>query len=140
MTEDIFLAKLAAIEQALRRIRKVTEGNPDSIDDIDIQDIVVLHLQRAIQSAIDLAARVISSQQLGLPDTMKAHFTLLKDEGVITPELCEKLEAMVGFRNIAVHQYQVLDIGIIKAIISHRLEDIEDFMGVIKRYLRQGEA
>lgn len=103
MTEDIFLAKLAAIEQALRRIRKVTEGNPDSIDDIDIQDIVVLHLQRAIQSAIDLAARVISSQQLGLPDTMKAHFTLLKDEGVITPELCEKLEAMVGFRNIAVY-------------------------------------
>lgn len=136
MTDDILLAKLGSIERSLQRIRQVTQGDPQRIDDIDVQDIVVLNLQRAIQAAIDLAAWVISERHLGLPDTLKAHFTLLREQGVISPELCRKLEAMVGFRNIAVHQYQQLDPDVIKDILRHHLTDLEAFADSIRKAAR----
>ena len=104
MSDDVLLARLATIDRALQRVRDVTGGKPDAIDDIDVQDIVVLNLQRAIQAAIDLAAWYLAGRHLGLPDTLKAHFTLLADAGVIPRDLARRLEAMVGFRNVAVHQ------------------------------------
>ena len=133
MTDDVLLAKLGHLQHALQRIRDVTGGNPDAIDDIDIQDIVVLNLQRAIQAAIDLAAWYITRRKLGLPDTLKAHFTLLQQAGVIDAELARNLEAMVGFRNIAVHEYQRLDPAIIKAILREHLSDLETFSQKIKQ-------
>lgn len=39
---DVALAKLASIERRLERIRSVTRGDPDTIDDIDVEEIVVL--------------------------------------------------------------------------------------------------
>ncbi len=52
---DVVLAKVAAIQKCLKRIRDVTGLDPDRLDDPDAQDIFVLNLQRAIQSTIDLA-------------------------------------------------------------------------------------
>ena len=56
MTHDVALAKLAAIERCLERIRSVTGGDPASVDELDTEEIVVLNLQRAIQASIDLAS------------------------------------------------------------------------------------
>lgn len=34
---------------------------------------------------------------------------------------------MVGFRNIAVHQYRELDMDIVEAVITRRLDDLLEF-------------
>jgi len=34
---------------------------------------------------------------------------------------------MVGFRNIAIHDYQTLDVDILKSILSKHLKDLEQF-------------
>jgi len=136
MNDDILLAKLASIDRCLQRIKKVSDNKPESVENIDIQDIVVLNLQRAIQATIDMATWYISNHHLGLPDSLKAHFTLLREEGVINRELCERLEAMVGFRNIAVHQYQQLNLEILKNILTSRLGDLEAFVVAIKSHVR----
>jgi uncharacterized protein YutE (UPF0331/DUF86 family) len=34
---------------------------------------------------------------------------------------------MVGFRNIAVHDYQAVDFEILKVVVSKHLKDFEDF-------------
>ena len=42
---------------------------------------------------------------------------------------------MTGFRNIAVHDYEALDIEILKSILAHRLKDLEDFYSaMLKRF------
>ena len=132
MTADVALSKLASIERYLARIRSVTQGNPDAVDDLDIEEIVVLNLQRAIQATIDLAAHVIAGHQWGLPDSLKAHFRILADQRVVDPALGGRLESMVGFRNIAVHDYDRLDRAILKAILATHLVDLEDFARAIK--------
>ena len=96
---DVVLAKVAAIQKGLRRIKEVTGLFPERLDDLDVQDIFVLNLQRAIQSAIDLAAHIVASEGLGISDTIRGHFVLLENAKVITKALSQKMQSMVGFRN-----------------------------------------
>lgn len=132
---DILLGKTDSIRRALARIRDVTRMNPASLDDINIQDIFVLNLQRAIQSAIDLAAHVVASEALGLPDSIKANFQLLENGKIIGKDLSAKLQAMAGFRNIAIHEYQTIDVDVLKSILTRNLQDLESFYAtVLHRY------
>jgi len=131
---DILLAKSDAIKRALKRIKDVTALDPSSLDDINKQDIFVLNLQRAIQSAIDLAGHVVASENLGLPDSVKGHFQLLESAGILNKTLSEKMQAMAGFRNIAIHEYQALDLKILKSILTKHLKDLEDFYSMVLRH------
>ena len=132
MTADVALAKLATIERCLKRIRSVTHGKTDAVDELDTEEIVVLNLQRAIQAAIDLTAHLISARGWGLPDSLKDHFRILQSEKVLDTELATRLQAMVGFRNIAVHDYERIDRSILKAILRDRLIDLERFADAIR--------
>jgi uncharacterized protein YutE (UPF0331/DUF86 family) len=132
---DILLAKIASIRKCLERIRTVTGRVSESLNDPDIQDIFVLNLQRAVQAAIDLAAHQVADEKIGLPTNLKENFALLESRQIIDAQLSKRLQAMVGFRNIAVHDYQQLDLIILKSILEHRLGDLDEFVQVItKRY------
>lgn len=132
---DVILAKVGNIQRCLRRIRDVTGDKPESLDDIDIQDIFILNLQRAVEATIDIAAHIIASEGLGLASSIKENFTILRDAGIIDNDLIRKMHAMAGFRNIAIHDYTSIDINILKSILKDHLKDIEDFYTVIlKRY------
>ena len=124
---DVVLAKVAAIQKCLRRIKDVTGLDSDRLDEIDAQEIFVLNLQRAIQSAIDLATHIVASEGLGIPDTIRGNFVLLERAKIITKTLSKKMQSMVGFRNIAIRDYQALDVDVLKAILSKNLKDIEQF-------------
>jgi len=128
-TDDVVLNKSASIQRCLRRIR--TEYQRDTglpfADDYNKQDIVVLNLIRACQSTLDLANYLIRKHKLGLPQSSKESFTLLWEADFITKELAEKLESMIGFRNIAVHEYQKLDLDIVAGIAENHLVDFERF-------------
>lgn len=125
--KDIVLAKTASIQKCLNRIKDVTGLNPDSLEELNWQDIFILNLQRAVQSAIDLAAHVVASEGLGISDTVKGNFVLLEKEGILGKRLSKKMQAMVGFRNIAIHDYQSINIEILKAILTDHLKDLEHF-------------
>lgn len=128
---DVVLAKVATIQNCLERIREVTSLDPASLDDINRQDIFVLNLQRAIQASIDLASHIVASEGLGLPETVRDNFTLLRDKNVIDPETALKMEKMTGFRNIAIHNYQALNLDILKSILTSNLKDLEDFYAAV---------
>jgi uncharacterized protein YutE (UPF0331/DUF86 family) len=125
--KDVVLAKVATIQRCLKRIKETTGLDPVSLDNIDTQDIFVLNLQRAVQAAIDLATHIVASEGLGLSDTIKGNFKLLRDAGMVNREIARKMEAMVGFRNIAIHDYEAIDKEVLKSILSGNLKDIEDF-------------
>jgi uncharacterized protein YutE (UPF0331/DUF86 family) len=130
---DILLAKVASIRKCLDRIHQVTRGASESLNNQDVQDIFVLNLQRAVQTTIDLAAHVIADEKLGLPANLKENFTLLESAKIIEAPLSARLQAMVGFRNIAVHNYQQLDLVILKSILEHRLGDLDEFLHAVTR-------
>ena len=132
--KDVVMAKVAIIQRCLKRIRETTENDPDSLDNIDKQDIFVLNLQRSVQAVIDLATHIVASEGLGLPDTIKDTFRLLLGKNIIDKGLAIKMERMVGFRNIAVHNYQSIDEKILKSILRKHLSDIEEFYSRVITY------
>lgn len=132
---DVAFAKISSIQRCLKRIQEVTNGNPESLDTLDVQEIVTLNLQRAIQGAIDLAAHVVADEGWGVPQELRENFDLLSRNDVLSEELTKRLRKMVGFRNIAVHEYETINIDILKSILMHNLQDIEEFyMSILRSY------
>ena len=128
---DIVQAKVAIVQRCLKRIKNVTGLDPSKLDDLDTQDIFALNLQRAVQATIDLAAHVVGAEGLGLPRDLRENFRFLANNRIISQELCVRMEKMVGFRNIAVHEYQTLDIEVLKSILSGNLRDLENFYAAL---------
>ena len=133
---DILLAKISSIQKCLYRIREVTNGAPETLNNPDIEDIFVLNLQRAVQAAIDLAAHLVADEKIGLPASLKESFTLLESRQIIDAQLSKHLQSIVGFRNIAVHEYQQLDLTILKSILEHRLADLDKFIQAVSQHYR----
>ena len=132
---DIVLSKTATVQRCLKRIRETTGLKPESLEDIDKEDIFVLNLQRAIQAAIDLASHVIASDGLGLPNTIKENFEILELSGIVSPGTARQMKAMTGFRNIAIHDYRKIDRDILKSILKKNLQDLEIFyMEILRRF------
>lgn len=63
-------------------------------------------------------------RKLGLPKESRDAFRLLAINHIITRDLASRLEGMVGFRNVLVHEYQRLDINLMIEVIEHRLGDL----------------
>lgn len=137
---DLVLAKVASIERCLARIRAVTGMDPARLDDLDVQDIFVLNVERASQAAIDLASHVIAANGWGLAGSLAEHFTILEQHRVIGSDVARRMRAMVGFRNIAVHDYSSLDPAILKAILTRHLTDFEEYAAAITRLLPVGDG
>ena len=119
--KDIILEKITNIKRFLNRIKDVTRMNPESIEDYNIQDVFILNLQRAVQAAVDMAVHIVSSEGWGVSKTIKENFMILSDNKIITKELANQMAKMVGFRNIAVHDYSKMDIAILKSILTTSL-------------------
>jgi uncharacterized protein YutE (UPF0331/DUF86 family) len=136
MPDDVLLNKVAAIERALARVREVHGGDDAHIfTDPTRQDAILLNLQRACESAIDLAMHLVRVGHLGVPQETRDAFALLAGAGVIDADLAERLQKMVGFRNIAVHDYERLNLSIVRAIVTERLSDFERFCQTALRRL-----
>jgi uncharacterized protein YutE (UPF0331/DUF86 family) len=59
----------------------------------------------------------------------------------IPRDLAARLENMVGFRNVLVHQYQDLDVQLMADVIENHLHDLIDFTNfVVKAFLDDSVA
>ncbi len=124
---EVIIRKIDSIQNCMQRIIEKTQNNPNWIDNFDARDIVVLHLTRAIQLCVDIAGSIITEKKWGIPRSLSDSFYILRKNGVIDQLLMEKLQKMVGFRNIATHAYKEINYIILKSIIDHHLRDFEEF-------------
>lgn len=86
-----------------------------------------MNLQRAAKQAIDLAMFITAEQGLGIPkDSADAFFKLLENK-LISNESYLNMKGIVGFRNVAVHQYQRIDYNIVNSVINYKLDDFFRF-------------
>ncbi|WP_027410017.1 type VII toxin-antitoxin system HepT family RNase toxin [Anoxybacteroides tepidamans] len=131
MKNDVILNKVSIIERCIKRIHEEYENNPKHLENYTKQDSIVLNLQRACEASIDLAMHIVAQKKLGLPQTSRDAFSLLEQHGIIPPSLSQKMKAMVGFRNIAVHDYQELNLMILQKILDHHLTDFTEFTKTI---------
>ncbi|QCR34577.1 DUF86 domain-containing protein [Lysinibacillus sp. SGAir0095] len=127
----VILNKTTTIERCINRIHEVYEGNPTNLSDYIKQDSIILNIQRACEASIDLAMLIVSERKLGVPKASREGFKLLQEAGLIKADLDKTLINIVGFRNIAVHDYQTLEIDTLEAILEKHIHDFKDYTKVL---------
>lgn len=128
MDQVILTQKLESLRRCIRRVEEKTPSDVDQlIQDPDIQDILVLNLTRAVQLCVDTGSHVISESEAAAPTTMGDVFTTLEKLEVITSVTCTSMKKAVGFRNVAVHNYDVINWEIVFAICKNSLVDFRRF-------------
>lgn len=134
MKNDVIFNKVNIIERCIKRIHEEYSNNPENLKNYTKQDSIILNLQRACEASIDLSMHIVAEKKLGLPQNSRDAFTLLENEGILPPSLSQKMKAMVGFRNIAVHDYQEINLTILQKILENHLIDFIQFTKTILLY------
>ena len=119
MPDDVLLNKAATIERCVARAQEeFTAAGAHFATDFTRQDAAILNVQRACEAALDMGQYLLRREKLGIPQSSRDVFILLNTAGWIEAPLAHTLQKMVGFRNIAVHDYQALLIPIVTQLTS----------------------
>ena len=135
MQNDIIINKTATIERCIYRINEEYNNDPENLKNYTKQDSIILNIQRACEACIDIAMHIVSTNKLGAPQTTRQVFDILNEANIIDERLADRLKAMVGFRNIAVHDYQALNLSIVQKIIEEHLNDFLEFTKITLKLL-----
>ena len=128
MDKDVVLNKLESLRHCLQRVQDKTPVSVDLlVDDYDLQDIIALNLERAIQICVDIGLHIISDLDIPVPETMAQTFEFLRKAELLDAVTAERMIKSVGFRNTAVHAYQKIDWDIVYSIITEHLNDFKAF-------------
>lgn len=123
MKDDVIINKIETIKRCIKRIEEEYANTPSNLENYTKQDSIILNLQRMCEATLDLGLHYIKIKKLEIPQTSKQIFEVLEKNGVIDKKTSINMQGMVGFRNIAVHDYQSLNIEILQKIIEKHLGD-----------------
>jgi uncharacterized protein YutE (UPF0331/DUF86 family) len=132
MDREVVEQKLESLRRCLQRIETKCPAEVDALlTDYDLQDFVSLNLSRAVQLCVDIGAHLISGINVPPPDTMSQTFDRLEQAGMLTTTLALNLKKAVGFRNIAVHNYDDINWHIVHNIVKNHLAYFSAFAKVV---------
>lgn len=135
MGNDAIYNKIETIERCINRINEVYDNCFENLSDYTKQDFIILNIQRACEAAIDLSMHIVSQKKLGIPQNSIDAFEVLNVNMVLDDKLIKKMKAMVGFRNIAVHNYKSINLKVVKMIIENNLDDFTEYIETITKLL-----
>jgi len=128
MDRDIIARKLDSLARCVRRIETKRPASVEALmADIDLQDILSVNLERAVQICVDIGAHVLADLDAPPPETMGEVFTSLAAQSLIPENVGMALRKAVGFRNLSVHSYDQVDWQRVFEIVHHRLDDFRKF-------------
>jgi uncharacterized protein YutE (UPF0331/DUF86 family) len=136
MSEETVAQKITSLQRCVSQARAaLSTAGPDFRTNYLLQDAAVLNIIRACETALYLANMWIRKKHLGIPSESRESFGILVREQILEPGLGEKLQKMVGFRNLAVHRYRDLDLDIVQTVIQKGLDDLLGFAKVAQSQL-----
>jgi uncharacterized protein YutE (UPF0331/DUF86 family) len=128
MVDDVVLNKIATIERCVARVQEEYGASAETFaTNFSRQDAAILNIQRACEAALDVGQHLIRRDKLGIVQSSRDVFEALKIAGYIDEPTANAMKKMIGFRNIAVHDYQRLQTEITIAVITKHLHEFDVF-------------
>lgn len=130
------LVKLDEMDRYLRELGEILPEEDEYHRDLVKRRACEKTMELAIESLIDVAALIVSSERFGLPSDEESIIDLLVENKVITSDMGEKIKDMKGFRNILVHKYGRLDDRLVYRLLTEDIDDFTRFRDQVNRYLK----
>ena len=136
MDETLIFRKMESLGGCVDRIRsKRGFTHEELFHDYDLQDILSVNLQRAVQFSVDIAMHILSDLSGKLPDTMGQAFIALHEQGVISDGTASALRSSVGLRNVAAHDDVAVNWQIVHDVVERHVEVFAEYMREVERWL-----
>jgi uncharacterized protein YutE (UPF0331/DUF86 family) len=136
LDNDRLLEKMDGLEKYLRELE---EYLPEEEEDYLNSGLTKRACERAFQLAsenlLDICNLIISEKGFGIPADSKDCIRKLAENGVIPVPLSSRLEELVGFRNLLVHQYGRVDDSKAYFYLNVELKDFYEFIKTIDKYI-----
>ena len=128
LNPDLVRTRCQEIEDAVRRLERLRALTREAFArDEDARDIACYRLLMAAEAALALCYHV-SARRLGkVPEDYAGCFGLLRDAGLIEPDLAARLGRMARFRNLLVHMYWKIDYDRVYDVLQENLGDLTAF-------------
>ncbi|NWF94522.1 MAG: DUF86 domain-containing protein [Candidatus Thorarchaeota archaeon] len=140
MTVDVTVVR-RRLERMLGEARVLRRFQAISYESFRNDDMATRTVERSLQviaqAAIDIAGHIISQQRWGVPGEYREAVLTLQKQSVISDPLASELVHLVGMRNILVHGYLEVDLGLVHASIGPAIACVESFVRAIEKYLRE---
>lgn len=130
--KEVVIEKIIKIREVIVRIEDMDFTEERFEGDRDIQDLLVFRLEQAVEQAIDIATHLVSAKGLPRPGTLKELFVALDKAKILSKETTIAMTKAVGFRNIAVHEYEEVKFDIKKVYRDYK-DDVRD----LKRFCNE---
>ena len=105
-------------------------------NDWKTQRIIERTLQMMIETCSDIAGHIIADKKLRVPTGYADTFKVLEENQVLDHSLAASLSKMAKFRNVVVHDYDVVDGGIVIGILKKNLTDFMRFKDAIVAFVK----
>ena len=136
--EQLVLEMLSALREYVNKLKPLQNISLDEIASDYVSYWAVLHgLQLAIQCTIDIGSHLLSGSGTERPADYKNVNLGLGRQGIIPSDFAQRFQGIAGFRNILVHQYLQVDVEIVYEQLKQGLEDFEQFMVFVHKYLQK---
>ena len=136
MDKEVLETKIEALIRCVHRIKEQNISTLEELEsNLDKQEIIILNLQRAVQICVNIGNHILLDYKTPTPSTMADTFKYMAENKLITEQNAQDLAHAVGFRNIAVHQYENIDCNIVFSIINNHLEDFKEFSRAIEKLI-----
>jgi uncharacterized protein YutE (UPF0331/DUF86 family) len=130
---------LAALREALGNLQRHKGRAASELRaNADLRWTVERGLQLCVQNVLDVASHLVAARGLDAPDYATA-IDKLAEIGVLPTEFAGGLRALAGFRNVLVHGYLQVDLGIVERILNEKLLELEQFAAHVDAYLAQSK-
>jgi uncharacterized protein YutE (UPF0331/DUF86 family) len=134
---DVLSARLSALAGYLAELRPfATLRREEYVREPALHHLAERYLHLACECVLDITQHLISDQGYRQSDNYKDAIEVLEEEGLLAPDLAERLKRWMGFRNVLVHLYLEIDHGKSYDAIRDDLDDLEEFARAMTRLLR----
>jgi uncharacterized protein YutE (UPF0331/DUF86 family) len=133
---EVFDRRLSRLESLLRDLGELAAGDLRAFRvDRGRQAQAERWTHLAVECCLDLASHLIADHGWPAPESYRAAFRTLAQEGVIDPDLAEQMAGWAGLRNILVHLYLDIDHDRLHAALGSELEQLARFAVAMQRVL-----
>lgn len=129
----VISGKIRNLERVLSQLRSLGKLDARSLEDWILHSAVERNLQVAVEIVIDICHRILSLSGKTPASNAREAVEGCVELGVF--ESTETLSRMIGFRNLVVHRYEYVEVGILIDIVNNHLDDFEDFQARVLSYV-----
>jgi uncharacterized protein YutE (UPF0331/DUF86 family) len=125
---------LLAVDRAVQQLRRHAGRPLEALADLDEAWVIERGLQLCVQNCLDVATHLAAAAGRDVPDYATA-IDRLVELGALPAEFAGRFRAVAGFRNVLVHGYLDVDVGVVHRVLNERLDDFAEFARHVEAHL-----